>query len=281
MNLCSPRDINNLLARHGFRFSKSLGQNFLIADWVPERIARESGASEDSGVLEIGPGAGCLTRRLSEVSGQVVAVERDRSLLPVLEETVGDLSNVTVLCGDIMKLNPRDIISEHFRGLTPRVCANLPYNITTPVLTKILTSGLFSSVTVMVQREVAERVAAAPGTAQYGAFSVLCQYYAVPSVLFYVPPECFMPRPAVVSAVIRLDTRPAPPVRVDETLFFRIVRGAFNQRRKTLVNARSSALAPDVTKDQILKSVTECGLPGDVRGERLSIEDFARIAERL
>ncbi len=195
MDLCNENDIRALLRRHGFHFSKSMGQNFLIESWVPRQIAEAAGLDNSCGVLEIGPGIGPLTIQLSARAGKVLAVELDRALLPVLDETLADCPNVTVLSGDILKLEPGALVDAHFPGLKPAVCANLPYNITTPVLTSLLECGRFQSLTVMIQREVAKRICAEPGTPDYGAFSLYCQYHAACSLLFEVPPTCFLPAP--------------------------------------------------------------------------------------
>ncbi len=281
MDLTNIHDVKDLLARHGFRFSKSLGQNFLIADWVPRQIAEAAGLDKSCGVLEIGPGVGCLTRELAARAGKVAAVELDRSLLPVLAETLADFHNVEVVPGDVMKLDLAALVSDRLDGLTPHVCANLPYNITTPALTKLLESGLFRSVTVMIQKEVARRVCAAPGTADYGAFTLLCQYYADCKLLFDVPAGCFLPAPKVTSAVVRMDVRETPPVDVPPEALFKVVRAAFAQRRKTLLNALSSACGRDRSRDELRQVILDCGLPEAVRGEALSLEQFADLARRL
>lgn len=275
MELTDISEVRALLASHGFRFSKAMGQNFLIEAWVPERIAEESGADGRSCMLEIGPGIGCLTRELAVRAARVKSVELDRRLLPVLAETLSGCDNVEIIPGDIMKLDPASL---DFGGLTPRVCANLPYNITSPVITKLLSSGVFASLTVMVQREVADRITAAPGTAAYGAFTVLCGCYAETKKLFNVPASCFEPRPKVESAVVRMDTRPIS-LGCDEKLFWKIVRGAFNQRRKTLVNALSSVLPNP--KEEIAAAIASAGFSPTVRGEELGIEGFSAIAKRL
>ena len=193
MDLCNIQDIKALLARHGFRFSKSMGQNFLIESWVPRDIAEASGARPGTGVLEVGPGIGPLTRELARRADRVVSVELDRSLLPILAETLAGCPNAQVCPGDILKTDIPGLVRERFAGLTPLACANLPYNITTPAITALIEAGCFASITVMIQREVARRICAAPGTADYGAFSVFCQYYTRPELLFDVPPECFLP----------------------------------------------------------------------------------------
>lgn len=282
MNLTDIRDIKALLARHGFRFSKSMGQNFLIADWVPRDIADAAGLDGDCGVLEIGPGIGPLTVELARRAGRVAAVELDGSLLPILRETLADCPNVEVIPGDVMKLDLAQLASDRFSGLAVKACANLPYNITTPVLTKLLECGRFASITVMIQREVAQRICAAPGTGDYGAFSVFCQYHTAPELLFAVGPECFLPAPKVTSAVVRLVPRAEPPqTLVDEAFFFRVVRAAFAQRRKTLLNGLSAAFGAQLDKDALRGVLQRAGLDESIRGERLSIEAFARLAAEL
>ncbi len=281
MDLCSIQEIRPLLERHGFRFSKSLGQNFLTAAWVPEDIAAAAGLDEGTGVLEIGPGVGCLTRELSKRAGKVVSVELDRSLRPVLAETLAGCENVEVVFGDILKQDLPALLGETMPGLRHTVCANLPYNVTTPVLTALLSSGLFETVTVMIQREVARRICAAPNTADYGAFGIFVQWHAETELLFDVPPSCFVPQPKVTSSVIRLTRRNAPPVPVcDEELLFRVVRAAFNQRRKTLVNALSSQLG-GVTKETVEQTLQVLGYDTRIRGEALDIGGFAKIADKI
>lgn len=279
--LCDPETIRRILSQHGFRFSKSKGQNFLIDPSVPLRIAEEAGADAHTGVLEVGPGLGCLTACLAPRAGKVVCVELDTALKPILADTLSEYENVEVVYGDVLKTDLPVLVSEQFAGLRPVVCANLPYNITSPVITAFLESGCFDTVTVMVQKEVAQRMAAKPGTADYSAFSVLVQWYAEPELLFDVPPHCFLPAPKVTSAVIRLQKRSAPPADVpDEALFFRTVRAAFSQRRKTLVNALASGFG-ELTKVQLTAAVTACGFDERIRGETLSIADFARLANSL
>ena len=280
MELTDVNEIRSLLARHGFRFSKSLGQNFLVADWVPRDIAAAAGLDENVGVLEIGPGVGCLTRELSERAGKVVAVELDGALRPVLAETLAGLDNVELVYGDVLRQDLAALTAEHISPLRPAVCANLPYNVTTPVLTKLIQSGLFGTITVMLQREVARRICAAPDTPDYGAFSVFVQWHMTAQLLFDVPPACFIPQPKVTSSVIRLTCRAAPPYAVrDEKLFMRIVRAAFSQRRKTLVNALGAGLGLD--KGLAASALTECGLDVRVRGEALSIAEFASLCEKI
>jgi len=281
MDLCNEKDIRDLLVRHGFHFSKALGQNFLTASWVPERIAEESGAGEGTGVLEIGPGIGCLTRELSARAGRVVSVELDERLPSILSETLEDCRNVTIVPGDIMKLDIKAIAEEYFAGLSPAVCANLPYNITTPVISRLMETGLFGTITVMIQREVARRICAEPGTADYGAFTIYVNYYYEPEILFDVHPGCFTPQPKVTSSVVRMVKRETPAAQPeDEKLFFKVVKSAFLQRRKTLVNSLSSGLG-NVPKDKIAAAITACGLAETVRGEALSIEQFASLSDEI
>ncbi len=280
MQLCDRRDIESLLRRHGFKFSKSLGQNFLIEDWVPYDIAATSGADETNGVLEIGPGIGPLTEQLCRRGAKVVSVELDERLYPVLGETMAAYPNFTLVPGDVMKLDIAALVQEHFGGLTPIVCANLPYNITTPVLTKLVESGLFDSLTVLIQKEVAERICARAGTAEYGAFTLLMQYYTQPELAFEVPATCFLPAPKVTSAVLHCKVRKEPPVQVsDVNAFWRTVRGGFALRRKTLVNSLQTAW--NLPKEQLSAAIVSCGLPADIRGERLTLEDYARLTEAL
>ena len=279
MDLCDMNQIKTLLNRHGFHFSKSLGQNFLIESWVPRDIAEASGAGKTNGVLEIGPGIGPLTVELSRRAGKVTAVELDKALLPILAETLADCPNVTIIPGDVMKLDLSALVAEQFPDLTPMVCANLPYNITTPVLTLLLESGLFSAITVMIQKEVAQRICAGPGSKDYGAFSVLCQYYAKCELLFEVPKECFLPAPKVTSAVVKLTVQSPPSCVHDKDFFFRVVRGAFSLRRKTLLNALASSFP--LGKDSLAQCISAAGLTPDIRGERLSIPQFAALAKAL
>jgi 16S rRNA (adenine1518-N6/adenine1519-N6)-dimethyltransferase len=282
MNLCDSNEIKNLLGRHGFRFSKSMGQNFLIADWVPRDIAAASGCDKDTGVLEIGPGIGPLTAQLALRAGKVTAVELDRALLPVLAETMAGFDNVEIVLGDILKLDIPALADEKLAGLHRMACANLPYNITTPVLTALLEAKRFEAITVMVQREVALRICAAPGTADYGAFSVFCQYHANCDLLFDVPPDCFLPAPKVTSSVIRMVPRGAPPQEVEnERLFFQVVRASFAQRRKMLLNGLFSAFGSTFSKDELREIIAACGFSADIRGERLGIPEFAALTKKL
>lgn len=281
MNLTDYRDITALLQRHGFHFSKSMGQNFLTAAWVPQQIAAESGITAADGALEIGPGVGCLTAELAKTAGRVTAVELDERLRGVLGETLADFDNVSVVFADALKADLPAICAETLGERPWKVCANLPYNVTTPLITAFLEAGCFESVTVMIQKEVAQRLCAAPGTGEYGAFSVLVQWYAEPKLLFDVPPHCFVPQPKVTSAVVRMGRRAAPPASVDdEKLFFRTVRAAFAQRRKTLSNALRSAFS-ELDRAAIESAMEETGLPPAVRGETLSIAQFAALSNAL
>ena len=281
MNLLTDINyIHDLLARHGFRFSKSLGQNFLTASWVPEDIAESAGLNENTGVLEIGAGVGCLTRELSARAGKVVCVELDRALEPILAETLIGCKNVEMVYGDILKQNIPALVAEKLNGLRPVVCANLPYNVTSPLLTALIEAGCFESITVMIQREVARRICSKPGTADYGAFSVLMQYYTQPELLFTVPNTCFLPPPKVTSAVVRCITRKTPPVQVRSVDdFWRTVRSGFALRRKTLVNSLQTGW--QLPKEQLTAIVAACGLDPAIRGERLGLEEYARLSDAL
>lgn len=281
MRLTDINDIKSLLVSHGFRFSKSMGQNFLTAAWVPEDIAEAAQLDEDTGVLEVGPGIGCLTEQLALRAGKVVAVELDNALRPVLRQTLAGKDNVEIIFGDVLKQDIKGLVSEKMQGLRPVVCANLPYNVTSPLITAFLEAECFDSVTVMIQREVAKRICAKPATADYGAFTVLVNWYAEPEMLFDVPPSCFIPQPKVTSSVIRLKTRSEPPVEVkDKALFFRVVRAAFGMRRKTITNALSANFN-ELNKADIENLLTACGFDPKIRGEVLSIGDFAAISDAI
>lgn len=283
MNLCDIREVKALLARHGFHFSKTMGQNFLTADWIPQEIAAACGADGSHGVLEVGPGVGCLTRELCQRAAAVVSVELDRSLLPVLAETMADAENFQLINEDILKLDIPAAADRYFSGLTPLVCANLPYNITTPALRVLVEADRFETITVMVQKEVAQRITAPAGAGDYGAFSVYMQYHTEPELLFDVPPDCFLPRPKVTSAVVRCRTRTAPPVApvCGKDFFFQTVRAAFALRRKTLRNSLSSVFGGQLDREQIAGVIEDCGFPPSVRGETLGMKEFAALADRL
>ena len=280
MNLTDYNEIRGLLARHGFRFSKSMGQNFLTAGWVPERIAESAGLDRETAVLEIGPGVGCLTAQLAQRAGKVLAVELDRSLEPVLAETLAGCDNVELLFGDVLRQDIPDLVRGRFGEMRAVVCANLPYNVTSPLLTALIRSGCFETITVMIQREVARRICAAPNTADYGAFSLFVRWYTEPELLFDVPPHCFHPQPKVTSSVIRLTRRAEKPFEVsDEALLFTIIRAAFNQRRKTLPNALSAGLGTE--RSEIERVLEDCGLDPKIRGEALDLDAFVRITDGL
>jgi 16S rRNA (adenine1518-N6/adenine1519-N6)-dimethyltransferase len=281
MNLTDYNEIRALLSRHGFRFSKSLGQNFLTAAWVPERIAEEAGLDEGTGVLEVGPGVGCLTEQLSRRAGKVLAVELDKALKPVLAETLLGRENVELLFGDVLKQDLPALVAEKLPGLRPVVCANLPYNVTTPLLSAFLEAGCFETVTVMIQREVARRICAAPGSPDYGAFGLFVQWHCLTELLFDVPPSCFVPQPKVTSSVIRLTRRAEKPFPVrDEALLFRVIRAAFNQRRKTLPNALAAGL-PELPKERAAQALAACGLDPQIRGEAVELGAFVAITNEI
>ena len=281
VNVCDIQVMKPLLQEHGFRFSKAKGQNFLIASWVPESIAREAGVDEKAGVLEIGPGIGPLTQQLCLRAGRVCAVELDTRLKPLLDITVGEFSNLEMLWADALKLDLPGLVREKLGGLRPMACANLPYYITTPILAALLEADCFDSVTVMVQKEVAQRIAAAPGTPDYGAFTVLCQYYAEPELLFDVPAHCFLPQPKVTSAVIRLKVRKNRSWgEADREIFFRTVRASFAMRRKKLSNGLAAGF-PELGKAGAEAVILRAGFPENVRGETLGIPEFVRIANAI
>ena len=262
-------------------FSKAKGQNFLIAQWVPESIAIESGVDETAGVLEIGPGIGPLTQQLALRAGKVCAVELDTRLEPILKQTVGQFSNLEILWGDILKQDIPALVKEKFQGLRPMACANLPYYITSPILSALLEAECFQRVTVMVQKEVAVRIAAQPGTGDYSAFSVFCQYYAEPELLFDVPAHCFLPQPKVTSAVVSLKIREEKPWQInDQAVFFRVVRASFAMRRKKLGNGLAAGF-PELGKAGAQEVIAQCGFDENVRGETLGIGEFARLANEI
>ena len=281
INVCDIQVMKPLLAEHGFHFSKAKGQNFLIARWVPEQIAEDSGVDASVGVLEIGPGIGPLTQQLALRAGKVCAVEVDTRLEPILKQTVGEFDNLEILWGDVLKQDVPALVKEKFSGLRPMACANLPYYITSPILTALLEAECFEAVTVMVQKEVAQRIAAKPGTADYSAFTIFCQYYAEPELLFDVPAHCFMPQPKVTSAVITLRTRKELPWQIEnKDIFFRTVRASFAMRRKTLQNGLASGF-PELGKAGAGEVLEGCGFAPSVRGETLGIPEFAKIANEI
>jgi 16S rRNA (adenine1518-N6/adenine1519-N6)-dimethyltransferase len=281
INVCDIHVMKPLLAEHGFHFSKAEGQNFLIASWVPEQIAEDSGVASDVGVLEIGPGIGPLTQQLCRRAGKVCAVEVDKRLAPILKQTVGEFENLEIVWDDVLKQDIPALVAEKLPGLRPMACANLPYYITSPILTALLEADCFEAVTVMVQKEVAVRIAAEPGSADYSAFSVFCQYYAEPELLFDVPAHCFLPQPKVTSAVITLRVRKERPWQItDEKIFFRTVRASFAMRRKKLSNGLASGF-PELGKTGAAEVIAACGFDENVRGETLGIPEFARIANAI
>ena len=281
VNVCDLQVMKPLLAEYGFHFSKAKGQNFLIAPWLPQSIAEQAGVDGTAGVLEIGPGIGPLTQQLALRAEKVCAVEVDERLKPILDITLGDFDNVEILWDDVLKLDIPALVEERFPGLRPMACANLPYYITSPILTALLEAECFDSVTVMIQKEVAQRIAAAPGTPDYGAFSVLCQYYAEPELLFEVPAHCFVPQPKVTSAVIQLRVRKERPWDIpDPELFFRVVRASFAMRRKKLSNGLASGF-PELGKTGAAEVIEAAGFDANVRGETLGIPEFARITNEI
>lgn len=282
-NLAIPKNTLEVLRKYEFAFRKQLGQNFLIDPGVLDAIAEAAEISSGDMVLEIGPGIGTLTRRLAAEAGHVVAVEIDDHLIPILRDTLSDLTNVTVIHNDILKTDIRALADEYNGGRPIRVVANLPYYITTPIVMGLFESGVpLSSVTVMVQKEVAERMQAGPGTKDYGALSLTVRYYSEAEIVAHVPPSCFIPRPKVGSAVIRLRRREVPAVRTeDPNGLFCLIRAAFGQRRKTLANALANAASLSFSKEQIQQAITEAGFSPTVRGEALTLEQFARLQEIL
>ena len=281
INVCDIQVMKPLLSQHGFQFSKAKGQNFLIAPWVPQSIAEQAGVDETAGVLEIGPGIGPLTQQLCLRAKKVCAVELDERLAPILELTVGEFDNLEIIWNDVLRLDLPALVKGEFEGLRPMACANLPYYITSPILTALLEADCFDSVTVMVQKEVAQRIAAAPGSEDYSAFSVFCQYYAQPELLFEVPAHCFLPQPKVTSAVIQLKVRQNRDWGLaDESIFFRTVRASFAMRRKKLSNGLASGF-PELGKAGAAQVIAAAGFDPNVRGETLSIPEFVRLANEI
>ncbi len=272
--------IKEILSRHGFTFSKSLGQNFLINPSVCPRMAELSGAGKGVGVIEVGPGIGVLTNELCKLSDKVVAVELDKRLLPVLDETLKEYDNIKIINADVLELDLGRLITEEFDGMDVVVCANLPYYITSPVIMKLLESKLpIQAITVMVQKEAAQRMCAKVGSRESGAVTVAVNYYAKPSMLFGVSAGSFMPAPKVDSAVMRLDVLRQPPIEADEKKFFSVVKAAFSQRRKTVANSLSSGLG--IEKSAVVAMLENSGVPTNARAEKLSMQNFADIANRL
>ena len=272
-----------VLKKYGFSFRKKYGQNFLIDESVLEGIIDTAEITKDDFVLEIGPGIGTLTQYLATYAGRVCAVEIDRALLPILEDTLSGWDNVTVLNADILKTDIRAIAEKENGGAPLKLCANLPYYITTPILMGLFESGApFSQLTVMVQKEVAERMIAEPGSKTYGALSLAVRYYTNPEISFIVEPESFMPRPKVESAIVHMKRHSTPPVSVkDEKMLFDVIRASFNERRKTLQNGIANYAGFSYSKEQVGEALDKCGLERTVRGEKLSLEEFARLADVL
>ena len=281
--LSDPQKTIEIIQKYGFTFRKKFGQNFLIDGHVLDRIVDAARITKEDCVVEIGPGIGTLTQYLAEAAGKVVAVEIDRMLIPILGETLADYPNVTVLHQDILKTDLAAVAREYNGGRPLKIAANLPYYITTPIIMDLLEARVpVSTMTVMVQKEVGERMMAGPGTKDYGALSLAVQYYAEPYLAANVPPNCFMPRPKVASAVMHLTLREQPPVEVpDEKLLFRVIRAAFGQRRKTLANALTNAATLPFTKEEISAAIEQAGLPAAVRGEALDLPAFAKLATYL
>lgn len=280
-NLGSPQNTINVLQKYEFHFQKKFGQNFLIDTNVLDKIISASRITKEDCVLEIGPGIGTMTQYLAESAGEVVAVEIDKALIPILEDTLSEYDNVTVINEDILKVDINRIVEEKNQGRPIKVVANLPYYITTPIIMGLFEKHVpLKSITIMVQKEVADRMQVGPGTKDYGALSLAVQYYAKPEVVANVPPNCFIPRPNVGSAVIRLTRYEQPPVVVeDEQRMFSIIRASFNQRRKTLINGLSNGT--DLPKERIAGALEIMGLPATVRGEALTLEQFAELSNLL
>ena len=281
--LSNPKETIQVLQKHEFQFKKKFGQNFLIDPHVLDKIVDAAQITKDDFVLEIGPGIGTLTQYLCENARQVLAVEIDDKLIPILKETLQPYDNVEVLHGDILKQDIQQIADTYNDGKPIKVVANLPYYITTPIIMELFESHVsLANVTVMVQKEVADRMKAEPGTKDYGALSLAVQYYAKPYIAAFVPPNCFMPRPNVGSAVIRLDCLARVPVEVhNEKLMFRLIRASFNQRRKTLQNGIANSAELSFTKEQAARAIEQAGFDVRIRGEKLGLEEFARLADEL
>lgn len=281
--LSNPQKTIETIKKYEFAFQKKFGQNFLIDGHVLDKIIAAAEVTKEDCVVEIGPGIGTLTQYLAEAARNVIAIEIDKMLIPILQETLADYDNVTVINQDVLKTDLWELVREHNEGRPVKVVANLPYYITTPIIMNLFESRLpVSSVTVMVQKEVAQRMQAGPGTKDYGALSLAVQYFAVPYIAANVPPNCFMPRPRVGSAVIRLTRHERPPVEVaDEQAMFQIIRASFNQRRKTLVNSLHNSPQISKTKEEILRALEQMGLSQTVRGEALTLEQFAALTDLL
>ncbi len=283
MRLSNPKELKAVIEKHGFSFSKSLGQNFLIDQNILDKIVSGSGIDDAWGVLEIGPGAGTLTRELAKSAKKVVAVEIDKSLIPLLEDTLSDMENAEVICEDVMKVDLHRLIAEKFADMPVAVVANLPYYITTPIIMNFLENEIpVKSLTIMVQKEVADRMAASPGGKDYGALSAAVQFYTVPRIICRAEPHCFMPQPKVESVVISLEVLERPSVDVsDHDFMFKIIKSAFGQRRKTLQNALAKSPYISLNKDAVAAAIKEVGLDPNIRGEKLSLDEFAKLSDIL
>ena len=281
--LGNPGNTIEVLQKYKFNFHKKFGQNFLIDTHVLDKIIRESGVTKDDCVIEIGPGIGTMTQYLCENAREVVAIEIDKNLIPILQDTLSAYDNVTVINEDVLKVDIKKLAEEKNGGRPVKVVANLPYYITTPIIMGLFESHVpIDSITIMVQKEVADRMQEGPGSKEYGALSLAVQYYAKPEIVAIVPPNCFMPRPNVGSAVIRLTCHEKPPVEVkDENFMFNIIRASFNQRRKTLVNGLGNAAFLPVTKEQVAEALEKMNLSATIRGEALSLEQFAQLSNLL
>lgn len=281
--LGTPTGTIEVLHKYNFNFQKKFGQNFLIEPGVLETIVEAAEIGEEDCVLEIGPGIGTMTQYLAEQAGEVVAVEIDKALIPILKDTLSAYTNVTVINADILKLDVEELVREKNGGKPVKVVANLPYYITTPIIMQLFESHVpLESITIMVQTEVAERMQVGPGTKDYGALSLAVQYYSRPEIVTHVPPSCFMPRPNVGSTVIRLNRYEKPPVETaDEEFMFRLIRASFNQRRKTLVNGLSNASGLNLSKEEVTDALEKMGLPATIRGETFTLEQFARLGSLL
>ncbi len=282
-NLGNPKNTIEVLQKYHFNFQKKYGQNFLIDPHVLDKIIGESGIEKEDMILEIGPGIGTMTQYLAEAAREVVAIEIDKNLIPILEDTLSEYKNITVINQDVLKVDLRKLVMEKNQGRPIKVVANLPYYITTPIIMELLESKLpIESITIMVQKEVAERMQQTPGSKEYGALSLAVQYYAKPEIVANVPPNCFMPRPKVGSAVIRLTLHQSPVIEVeDEEFMFRLIRASFNQRRKTLINGIGNAPNINIGKEEVKAALEEMGLSENIRGEMLSLEEFARLSNLL
>ncbi len=282
-SLVNPQNTIEIIKKYGFNFQKKFGQNFLIDEHVLDKIINAAGIDSDDVILEIGPGIGTMTQYLAEHAREVVAVEIDRNLIPILEETLKPYDNITIINDDILKLDIRSLVDKYNNGRKIKVVANLPYYITTPIIMNLFESEVpIDNITVMVQKEVALRMQAVPGTKDYGALSLAVQYYATPYIAAYVPQNCFIPRPSIGSAVIRLTRHTNPPVSVcSSTKLFAIIRAAFNQRRKTLTNALNNAGGISYKKESVAEALRAMGLSESIRGEALSLEQFAKLTDIL